>query len=61
MYVYYFENISINWLINTLLIEKISFGQYDVVVLQRGLSILGIISLAAGLFMETAILYRDNI
>ena len=40
---------------------KLTLGKYDVAVLQRAISILGIILLAAGWFMEVAVLCRDNV
>ena len=40
---------------------KLTLGKYDVAVLYRAIRILGIILLAAGLFMEVAVLCRDNI
>ena len=39
----------------------LTFGKYDVAVLKRAISILGIILLAAGWVMEVAVLCRDTI
>ena len=40
---------------------KLTLGKYDVAVLQRAISILGIILLAAGWVREVAVLCRDTI
>ena len=58
-------NLCANWSINSLYLlnfgPKLTLGKYDVAVLQRVLSILGIILLAASWLMEVAVLCRDNI
>ena len=53
--------LSVNGSINSLFVGKLTLGRYDVAVLKRAISILGIILLAAGWFMEVAVLCRDNI
>ena len=40
---------------------KLTLGKYDVLVLLRVLSILGIILLSLGWLMEVAVLCKDNI
>ena len=53
-------NLSVNWSINSLFVEFWPKIDFDVAVLQSAISILGIILLAAGWFMEVAVLCRDN-
>ena len=60
-YLFYLDslvNLSINWPINTLLIENLAFGKYEVAVLRRVISILGMILLAAGWFIEVIVLFQ---
>ena len=56
-----FVNLSIDWPINTLKIENLTFHKYEVAVLYRVISILEIILLAAGWLMQVAVLCKDNI
>ena len=43
------------------LLEKLSFSKYKLAVLQRAITILGIILLAVGLVVEVVVLWRDNL
>ena len=47
-----FFNLSVNWPINSLLIGNSTFGKYEVAVLERVISILGIILLAVCCVVE---------
>ena len=50
-----FDNLSVDWPINSF------FSKYDVTVLSRVISILGMIILAVGWVVEVAVLCKDNI